>query len=121
MMNKIDCRIIYYGYGRIRTLCRCNFWFFLTQIVDWYEWKRMGFGLLRILQVAGHFWCFAYETVPYAYGMSLIRVWGTLPRGCTRMIRSCPVPNTTYWCFAYESVWGCSYAYGILERGKLFW
>src|SRR3954466_3050183 len=121
MMNVIDYGTLYYGYGRNCMLLDVNFMVFGLKIVDWYEWKRMGSGLLRILQVAGHFWCFAYETVPYAYGMRLIRVWGTLPRGCTRMIRSCPVPRTTYWCFAYESVWGCSYAYGILERGKLFW
>src|SRR4051812_21822032 len=82
------------------------------------EWVLVCVEFCRLL---GVFWCFAYETVPYAYGMRLIRVWGTLPRGYTRMIRSCPVPRTTYWCFAYESVWGCSYAYGILERGKLFW
>src|SRR3954466_4324844 len=104
MMNIIGWRIKCYCLWMNSYTVRCIFLVFGLNFVDWYEWERMGFGLCRILQVTGHSWYFAYETVPYAYGIRLIRVWGTLPRGYTRMIRSCPVPRTMYWRVAYESV-----------------
>src|SRR3954468_9806678 len=72
---------------------RCIFLVFELNFVDWYEWERMGFGLCRILQVTGHFWHFAYETVPYAYGMRLIRVWGDTPKGLYAYDTQLPCPK----------------------------